>query len=573
MNSTASHPKVLIVGGGPAGLILALSLLQNGVPVRIIEKNAQPRLGQRGAGIMPRSLELFSYLRLIDEVMKLAIVTPPVRMYKLPDGTNPVHEFEMSPYRDPTPTDPFLSPVMLGQDRLEKIFYAALAKHSCFVELGTELKSFEQSHDHVKVNLIRRGMSEEEDSGIPEVAIYDWMIGADGARGVVRKQLGLSFLGETRKVENFIVGDVIVEGLAQKFWHMWGDLSNVMISLRGTETDQLFNLFIGGKNVNHPIITASDEALLKCLADNTGQRPDLNFKKVAWVSHYSPNIRMVQNFGHGRVYVAGDAGHVHSPTGGQGMNSSIQDSFNLGWKLALVAKGFAGPSLLQTYTEERIPVIKDLIQQTTTILNETLNNSSEGAIKRGMGHIQLGENYRGSSIVVDERKAIDAEREAEEDAYLRDYSFGEENDVDNDVDFDERLRAGDRAPDSSGLVVRSPPHLLNRACQLFQIFGSSYHVVLIFAGLANCKAVLATLAAYPKELVRSVVVIRCHEPISANVACADFVLEDRDGHAYGAYCLSGVCGIIVVRPDGKVGAIVKGSLGLHRYFHLIFKTN
>jgi len=106
---------------------------------------------------------------------------------------------------------------MLGQDRLEKILHAALAKYGCTVELGTELKTFEQNSKHVKVKLVKESQIREE--GELEEAVYDWMIGTDGARGVVRKQLGLSFLGETRNIENFIVGDIIVEGLAQKVYY------------------------------------------------------------------------------------------------------------------------------------------------------------------------------------------------------------------------------------------------------------------------------------------------------------------------------------------------------------------
>jgi len=105
---------------------------------------------------------------------------------------------------------------MLGQDKLEKIFHAALAKYGCTVELGTELVSFTQSSSGVEAKLIRRGMSQDMSSGVEEVTRFQWMVGADGARGVVRKQLGLSFLGETRAVENFVVGDILVEGLSQK---------------------------------------------------------------------------------------------------------------------------------------------------------------------------------------------------------------------------------------------------------------------------------------------------------------------------------------------------------------------
>lgn len=150
-----------------------------------------------------------------------------------------------------------LNPVMLGQDRLEKIFHSALAEFGCSVELGTELKSFVQTEDNVTATLIKRGMSQDTNSGEIEEATFDYMIGADGARGVVRNQLGLSFLGETRNVENFIVGDICVDGLSPKvrqhssytvylhithligvtkYWHMWGDASDILQVFNGLKS-------------------------------------------------------------------------------------------------------------------------------------------------------------------------------------------------------------------------------------------------------------------------------------------------------------------------------------------------
>ncbi|KAH9479456.1 Flavin-dependent monooxygenase [Psilocybe cubensis] len=565
-------PKVLIVGGGPSGLILALSLLQNGVPVRIIEKSSKPRLGQRGAGIMPRTLELFSYLRIVDEVMKLGILTPKARIYEMPGGVKIRHEFEMTPHRDPTPANPFLNPIMLGQDKLEKIFWAALAKYGCSVELGTELKSFTQTEKCVHVKLVHEARGDREE--FEENSEYEWMIGTDGAKGVVRKMLGLSFLGETRVIENFIVGDIVVEGLSNKYWHMWGEASNVMISLRGTETPKLFNFVVGGKKINHTELSNDVANLKRCFMENTGTRPDLKFTEIPWMSHYRPNIRMVQKFGYGRVYVAGDAGHVHSPTGGQGVNTGIQDSFNLGWKLALVVKGLAAPALLETFSEERIPVIAEMISQTTKLLNKALNNQG-GALQSGGTLYQLGVNYRWSSIVVDERKAIELDREAEEDAYLQDFEYPSEEEEAIDSygnDHDGQIRAGDRAPDSSNLIIRSPSSLIKQKCHLFQIFDSSRHTVLIFADLVNCAPILQACSAYPKGLICTVVVVGAKKPTPASATLADFVVEDHDENAYESYCPSGVCGVCIVRPDGVLGAIVQGPVWMHRYFRGIFSA-
>lgn len=256
------------------------------------------------------------------------------------------------------------------------------------------------------------------------------------------------------------------------------------------------------------------------------------------------------------------------------MNTGIQDSFNLAWKLALVVKGLAPRSLLDTFSEERIPVIAEMINQTTKLLKHTLDHD-EFALKTDLTLYQLGVNYRWSSIVVDERTKIEADREAEEDAYLKDFTFSDDEDdavkLDSyGADHDGRLRAGDRAPDSSGLVIYSPPTLLKQVCQLFQIYGPTHHTVLIFADIVNAKEVLWALDAYPTDLIRTVVITRSQASIPKDLPSTHFVLEDRDGHAHAAYCPTGICGIVVVRPDGVVGAITRGLVWMHSYFRGIY---
>ncbi|KAF5362575.1 hypothetical protein D9756_002493 [Leucocoprinus leucothites] len=573
--ATAPAAKVLIVGGGPSGLVLAISLLQNGIPVRIIEKNARPRLGQRGAGIMPRSLELFTIIGIIDKVLKRAIPVPRVRNYNTNLGPNPVREFDMHPVQEPTPSNPYLNPVMLGQDRLEKIFHSALSGLGCAVEFGTELMSFTQLDDHVEAKLCVRGMDPDSE-GVEETASFEYMVGADGARGVVRKQLGLDFVGETRNIENFVVGDIKVEGLSSKYWHMWGDTTTTMVSLRGTEEPGLFNFVLAGRGINHSELANDPDQLRKIFTEHTGNREDLIFKECPWISAYTPNIRMVDQFGVDRVFIAGDSAHVHSPTGGQGMNTGIQDSFNLAWKLALVIKQLSPPSFLQTYTEERLPVVTEMLNQTTQMLKQTFKDGEEKAWDKGSGLLQLGVNYRWSSIVLDERRILEARYEADDyDPYMPDYLADEQED-DIGVNsygssVDGHLRAGDRAPDASNLVDRSATSLFRTTYTLFQIFGSYYHTVLIFSKLANPTPILKLFKLYPAGTVRSVIVTPRGRPVpNADVMAADVVLEDSSGYAYDAYIPGKTCGIVVVRPDGVVGAIVEDRPWLHKYFLGIF---
>jgi len=254
------------------------------------------------------------------------------------------------------------------------------------------------------------------------------------------------------------------------------------------------------------------------------------------------------------------------------MNTGIQDSFNLGWKLALVIKRYSPPSLLETYAVERLPVVAEMLNQTTKILKTAFEEGEEKPWDKDTTLLQLGVNYRWSSIVFDERQIIETQRKAEDDAFMADYKPEEVVDADSySNSFDGHLRAGDRAPDAPGLIDRSLSSLFRTTYNLFQIFGSHYHTVLIFSELADPRPILKLLKVYPAGVVLSVIVTRCAPsvPGSGDVS-ADMVLEDGNGHAYRAYIPGKTCGIVAVRPDGVIGAIVEDRRGLHRYFSSIF---
>lgn len=250
------------------------------------------------------------------------------------------------------------------------------------------------------------------------------------------------------------------------------------------------------------------------------------------------------------------------------MNTGIQDSFNLGWKMAFVHRKLSPYSLLRSYPEERLPVIEEMLVQTTSLMNETFNRKEKQSrpqiYKRDSSLLQLGVNYRWSSIVLDEQTV--------EDEYDDDfYDDLTEDDLDTyGAKHDGALKAGDRAPDAPELLDLKAPNSTS-STRLFDVFGTSYHTVLIFTNdPTRCASVISAIRAYPGGAVRSALVILRGQSAPSCADEADFVLEDRRAHAYEAYSLTEGCTLAIVRPDGVVGAVVRGPSGLKRYFEGIF---
>ncbi|KAJ7696581.1 FAD binding domain-containing protein [Mycena rosella] len=543
---TSSDPKILIVGAGPSGLLLALTLCRNGIPVRIIDKLPSPSIGQRGPGVMPRTQEIFRALGVLDGINEHAIVAPQIRTYIAPDGVVPHQTFHMMPPVDRTPACPHPDLILVGQNDVEGILRAALREYSCEVEYGTELVSLAQDADGVDATITTQDVRQE-------TRRFTFLVGADGGRSAVRKQLGLAFLGESRPSLKYVIADIMVEGIDGDHWHAWGKAPADNLYLRPAKVPGLFGLFMLLSEVDNDFeaVMKDRHSLEKTIANITG-RKDLKVLEVLWITKWTPNIRIVDKFSAGRCFVAGDAAHAQSPTGGQGTNSGIQDSFNLAWKLALVLRGQAPMALLDTYHEERSPVIQTMLIKTTELLNayvDVKDSDSASNWDRDTSMFMLGINYRWSALVVDEQ---DGEKDVPMDPYGV-HTRG--------------LRAGDRAPDApelEDLVHGGPP------TRFFDVLDVSRHTVLVFsASPERYSAVLETLSRFPQGTARCVAIVPSGAS-AADIHGPDIILEDTQKHAYSGYGFKMGCDIVVVRPDGVLGAVVRSSAGLEQYFRQIF---
>ena len=293
----------------------------------------------------------------------------------------------MDEAREPTPAEPFAGPLMLPQMLTEQALRGRLGELGHAPEFGTELVGFEDGANGVTASL--RTASGEQ------IVEARWLVGADGGRSFVRRALGIDFPGKTLPVRA-LVADLKLTGLPRDAWHRWmgGDEGQLSLCpLAGTDLFQLQAALLE----SDPDL--SDEGLAAMIAKRTG-RDDLVVEAVAWRSAYGMNARLADRYRVGHVLLAGDAAHVHPPTGGQGLNTSVQDAYNLGWKLAAVLAG-APESLIDTYEEERRPIAAEVLGLSQNLLAA----AQAGSMRRGRESHELDLSYAGSSLSLDLRDA------------------------------------------------------------------------------------------------------------------------------------------------------------------------
>jgi 2-polyprenyl-6-methoxyphenol hydroxylase-like FAD-dependent oxidoreductase len=344
---------VLIVGAGPTGLVLALWLTKLGVKVRIIDKTAEPGTTSRALAVQARTLELYRQLDLADTVIAKGHKVPAVNLWTR--GKQAAHlAFEtigagMTPY-------PFLK--IFPQDQHERLLIERLRALGVAVERQTELIRFSDEKDHVIARL--HGPDGVEVDG--EAA---YIAGCDGARSIVRETVGAEFPGGTYR-QLFYVADVEAAGPAL----------NGELHIDLDEADFLAVFPLAGEGRARLIGTVRDERADRAdtltfedVSDRAINHLKVQIKNVNWFSTYHVHHRVAQHFRKGRAFLLGDAAHIHSPAGGQGMNTGIGDAINLAWKLAAVVTGRAGDNLLDSYESERIGFARKLVATTDRIFS------------------------------------------------------------------------------------------------------------------------------------------------------------------------------------------------------------
>lgn len=341
---------VLVVGAGPTGLSLACQFVRHGVDFVVVEKNEGVTPYSKAIGVHARTLEIYEQMGLARDAVERGTIAGKVRLLA---GGELRGEFDLSEIGEGMSPYPFV--LMLEQSKNERLLYDYLRGRGEDVRWNTSLESFTQTGGGVTA-LVKTA------EGEARTVEAKYLVGCDGAKSPVRHALGLSFEGSTFE-RTFYVADAQVDC---QFGH---DALTVSLS---KETFVVFFPLKGEKR--YRIVGVFPEEFAKDEGDVLYEEIEARIKReaeleldvhdVEWLSTYRVHTRHVGRFSEGRCFLAGDSAHIHSPAGAQGMNTGIQDAYNLAWKLALVLKGSAGEKLLDTYDGERLENAKNLLRTT-----------------------------------------------------------------------------------------------------------------------------------------------------------------------------------------------------------------
>ena len=416
---------VLIAGAGPVGLALACDLVRRGVRTRLVEQGEELFPGSRGKGLQPRTLEVLDDLGLGEAVLRESGRYPRMLPW---DGAQPGEPFDFAAPGEPRPGEPYFEGRMLPQWRTQALLHERLRALGGSVEFGTRLSGLEQDADGVHVRLTSR-------DGRTSTAHAAFLVAADGGRSTVRTALGIGMTGESVDPYPTLVADVAVADLDRGHWHMWPHADGGALGLCPLHGTELFQLTARFTEPGAEPETSAEA--VRALVDGRTPLSADDVREVRWASVFRANAALAGAFRRGRVLLAGDAAHIHSPAGGQGLNTGVQDAFNLGWKLGQVLRHGADDALLDTYEEERMPLAAGVLDLTTRI--------HHGAQRRGRATGQLDIGYRDSSLAAELRTAPDG-----------------------------GLRAGDRAPDAECVTEQG------ERLRLFDAFRGPHWTLLAF---------------------------------------------------------------------------------------------
>jgi 2-polyprenyl-6-methoxyphenol hydroxylase-like FAD-dependent oxidoreductase len=491
---------------------MANELARHGVRCRIVDQARERSQTSKALGIFPRTLEVFSAMGIADRFLAGGQRLHGLSMHH---GNQRLAAIDLTSVASPYPFA-----LSFPQSETERLLVEHLSTFGIEIEREICLMTLEQTSDNVHATL-------RHPDGRLEVVETPWLLGCDGAHSTTRHVLGMEFAGAPYD-ESFILADVRVESaLATDRIHLFlGDDGILGIfPFRGDRCRIIANIPPQSREQTLPEVTLEE---VQTLTNRRGPK-DTRLSDPVWMSRFHISHRKVRDYRKLRVFLAGDAAHIHSPAGGQGMNTGIQDAFNLAWKLALVVRGRAPAQLLGSYQLEREPVARGVVNLTDRLTRmATVRNSFAQSVRDFLLPVVSGIGLVGDKIA---EHLCELDVNYHSSPIVENYGGG-------------RLRAGERAPDGE---LRDEN---GKARRLFELFREPRHVLLLFLGAtgeaaakaANVGSALAGLPEGVLDIYR----------ISRGESGDEAELRDISGLTHAACDLTRG-GMLLVRPDGYVG--------------------
>ncbi|HNB21802.1 MAG TPA: FAD-dependent monooxygenase [Candidatus Melainabacteria bacterium] len=540
MAPDSQEKAVLIVGAGPTGLMLACELQRHGIACRVIDKATVASDKSRALVLHARTLEILESMGMVEGFIESGCPAYGASLYH--QGERIVH-LDMSELDSPFPFS-----LMIPQTDTERLLTERFTRHGGLIERGVELTKFSQGKGGITVTI-------KNAKGKEEVIVADWMIGTDGAHSTVRKILELPFEGSAYE-ERFGLVDC----------HVKSDLPDDEISTFFHE-DGVFVFFPLGKKRFRIVVNISPQQVIgdapslddmQSFADRRGPG-NIKLHDPVWLAWFTIHQRSVPKYRVGRVFLAGDSAHIHSPIGGQGMNTGMQDAFNLAWKLALVIRGRGADNILDSYNEERHPVGQELLKGTDVATSvATLKNplaqqirnhvmsflSQQEVIQQRMRKVgsMLAVNYRSSPIVGEKRDLGEIQIKPSDDS--------EKPSIPGYIEFGRGPLPGDRAPDAVMVDQDMNPIRVYEA-----IRGISHNLLLLDgkpteAGYRNLEKIAWSVGEQFGGLVTCHLILATEKMPSLRFPGKVFL--DPDLAVHQTYCADSEC-LYLIRPDGYIG--------------------
>lgn len=528
-----SHLPILIVGAGPTGLMMACELARHDISFRIIDKKSEPTQGSNATWVQTRTLEIFENMGIVDRFLKIGHRCEAVNLYEK-------GELSLSlPFNQINSLYPYV--LMVPQSETERLLIKKLEEFNIQVERSTELMEVNQTSKGV-VSVIRKknGDTENIDSS--------WLIACDGANSTVREKCHLAFPGENI-TEQFMVADAQMHSyLPTNEIHVFLDKGTIF-----PDRATLFSAFPWDNShyrltANLYVGAARQSFTEQEVKEVVSERTYGNYMvdSVSWISPFWIHDKIVKTFRENFIFLAGDAAHIHSPVGGQGMNTGIQDAYNLAWKLACMIKNKGHKKLLESYQLERYPIDKNIVKQTDLLTKSMLYDKNFFSKLKKFN----------TKMLKQPSMAINIAKELTQ-LNLR-YAKSPI------IDYKQKLskkspRQGELAPN----LKLAPQH------SLYQYFNHNLHTVLIFTGENPTKLSTNKIKSFEKLIHKNFSSLAKIFIVSRSNMVENEFISDENGEIHHLFNITKPA-MYIIRPDNYIGSYSsKFSLNdVKKYFQI-----